>query len=257
MPKGKIRTVGEVTSPTGIDSGADGVFRKRVSSRSGSFSRLTTSFPAHGGPPSTVENSERTASRSRFRGDNDKLLERTTSGGNSSSSRKESLQSSSLPEIAVSQVEAVDSSILESWCRSSSTEDALVRRSSFSTESEKESRGSNNNRSKDIGSTSSLPQDKLDRPSLSVEVNSDPYRSTTSQNALRSLGNSVQTGSDQLSTITSKRDENPASLNLEKTSFSSSGESENLELSCDELARRLFFLEGYQSKDISPMLYKK
>lgn len=253
-----MRIVGGQTSPTGIESGADGTFRRRMSKRSGSFSRIMTSFPANAGPPCTVDNSPRTGeSRIAAGGEENKIvLERTTSDNSCANSRKGNLHSSSLPEILkVLKVRTKDSSLLESWHRSSSTSDALARRP-LNEDSENACHGSNNNHGQKTESESALSA--LNTTPV-AHLLSSPYTFRKSQTNCSSSSPNGELGSplsleqgSPLSRENKSKDETRRGSDVELCKGNDTST-----LPSDEIARRLFFLEGYERKDISPMLYKK
>ena len=258
MLRGRKRIVGGQTSPTGIEGGADGTFRLLMSMRSGSFSRITTSFPANSGPPRTVENAERTAASPITMGPGGEAnalpLTRTISDTSCANPRKGYLHSASLPEIGVLKVRTKGSLLLESWHRSSSTGDSLADRP-FAEDSENANHGSNNNQGHKTGSESVLSAPNI----TPIHLASSPYpfrksRKNCSSSSLVN-GSLERQGSPLLSSETKNtEDKTRRGSDVEPCKGNDTSPSA---LSSDEMARRLFFLEGYKSKDISPMLYKK
>ncbi|XP_028408514.1 PH and SEC7 domain-containing protein 1-like [Dendronephthya gigantea] len=237
MSKGKTRIVGQETSPTGIDKGTDGVFRRRTSLRSGSFSKIMTSFPAHGGPPRTVENAERTNVRHAMRKQD---LTRTVSD-NSAIARKGPLHSTSLPEIGLNRVpKGSDPSGLV-WQRSSSSGDGFRRRGSLSPAVERTMQGGQNVRqatpgSKDSSYGSLSPSTRSCENNVTVTMESSPYPFRKTLN--NSFG-AVHT-----------RSENHKRGNNTTNAVGGDG------ISSEELARRLFDMDGYDRNEVAPMLSK-
>ena len=229
-----MRVVGEFTSPTGIDKGTDGTFRKRVSSRSGSFSKIMTSFPAHGGPPRTVENPQRITGRVKARGKDDNTVRKASPEGTWTSLRRNaSLHSCSLPEIPTTQSKGDSSPVI--WQRLSSSQSDVQRNNSLRNIS-------NNNEALRERTASPLTHDDHS-PNLTVSMNSSPY-------SFRKTRNPSQTPPSPQSNTEPLRRETP--LGRENQSAD-----QNSQQASSALAKRLFLFDGYQSKDVAPLLGKK
>ena len=219
--------------------GTDGIFRRRTSVRSGSFSKIMTSFPAHGGPPRTVENAERTNVRHALHTQN---LTRTISD-NSTICKKSPLHSASLPEIGLTPVNKVSDSNNSVWQRSSSAGDGFRRRGSLTPAVERTTQvGSNahgrttSNKDFSYGSLSQGARSFDNNLTLTMESSPYPFR--------RPLNNSFG--------AVPSRTENHNGCNGGKVELL-----QDDDLSGEDLAKRLFQLDGFNRNEVAPMLFKK
>lgn len=199
-----------------------------------------TSFPAHGGPPRTVENAERTNVRHALRTED---LTRSVSDYNYSSPNKRPLHSTSLPEIGLARVRNNDTGSLRTWNRSSSAADGFRRRGSLTPAVERTTQGvgsvhrNENTSSKDLSYGSLSKGTRSCENNLTIAIDSSPYPFR------RPLNNSF-------GAVHTRSENHKGSNNREKVD-------ENGGLSSVELARRLFNLEGFNKNEVASMLYKK
>ena len=205
--------------------------------RSGSFSKVMTSFPAHGGPPRTVENAERTNVRHATRVQD---LSRTISDSHVVRKNPGPLHSSSLPEIGLNRIARDFDSDNVVWHQGSSAGDGFRRRGSLSTAIERNTQlgKSGNQNAKDL-SYSSSSEDAVsghNNLNLTMEASPHPFR--------RPLNNSfggVRTKGE----------------NHERNNYREIEGGQGKKMSGEELARRLFHLEGFGRNEVAPMLFKK
>ena len=220
--------------------GTDGTFRRRMSVRSGSFSKIMTSFPAHGGPPHTTENAERTNVRHAVQTQN---LTRAISDS-SQISNKGSLHSTSLPEIGLSRMGKVPGSPNHVWQKSPSAGDAFRRRGSLTPAVERTTQMGNSlhqstssTKDSSYGSLSQGARSCDNNLTLSMESSPYPFR--------RPLNNSL--GAVQTSRKAHKGESGKMVEELKNGNL----------LSEEILARRLYNLEGFNRNEVAPMLFKK
>ncbi|XP_046859967.1 PH and SEC7 domain-containing protein 1-like isoform X3 [Xenia sp. Carnegie-2017] len=237
MTKGRPRVVGEADSLTGIEKGTDGIFRRRSSERSGSFSKVLTSFPAHPGPPRTIENAKRTNVRFASR----KLdIKRTTSEQNTLAPIGSSY-SASLPEIDVHHVkQGKRSAQNQAWERCSSTGDGL--RNEWSAYEMTSHIRRADHQSLTSSSKSSLPS-SLNQNSKLFGEDSPITSLTRSPYSFRKF---------QYNSIDENED-----VDLRNNDKIDDGQQmNNTDLNAQELARKLYEFDGFDRNEIAPMLFK-
>lgn len=197
-----------------------------------------TSFPAHGGPPRTVENAERTNVQHVVRAQD---LARTVSD-NSAIARKGNLHSTSLPEIGLNRIQKGSDPGGLVWQRCSVTGEEFRRRGSLSPAVERTMRSGQNARqatsgSKDSSYGSLSPSTRSCENNVTVTMESSPYPFR------RTLNNSFG-------------GVHPRSENHKRSNDTTTDEGGD-SLSSEELARRLFNLDGFDRNEVAPMLFKK
>ena len=210
--------------------GTDGIFRRRTSVRSGSFSKIMTSFPAHGGPPRTVENAERTNVRHAL---HLQTLTRTISD-NSAIGKKGPLHSASLPEIGLIRLNKSSDSANAVWHRSSSAGDGFRRRGSLTPAVERTAQRTESNKHSSYGSLSQGARSCDNNLTLTMESSPYPFR--------RPLNNSFGTVHPK-----TEMDE----CNGKKAEVLANGD-----LPGEVLAKKLFQLDGFTRNEVAPMLSK-
>ena len=189
-----------------------------------------TSFPAHGGPPRTVENAERTNVRHAARAQD---LSRTISD-NLVIKKKGPLHSTSLPEIGLNRIARGPDSDNVVWRKCSSAGDGFRRRGSLTPAIERAAQSVNPSTPDSSLSESSKSCDN--NLTLAMEASPYPFR--------RSLNNSF--GAVPTKSESHKRNNYKEIEGVQEKP-----------LSGEELARRLFHLEGFDRNEVAPMLFKK
>lgn len=198
-----------------------------------------TSFPAHGGPPRTVENAERTNVRHAVR-----TQDLTRAISDSTAIRhKGPLHSASLPEIGLTRVNKVSDSDSLVWHKCSSAGDGFQRRGSLSPAVERTTQMGSGAREKTQSSKDSsygsFPQGARSCDnSLTLSMDSSPYPFR------RPLSNSFG--------AVHSRSENHKGSNGRKVEGVA-----DVGLSGEELAKKLFHLDGFNRNEVAPMLFKK
>ena len=199
-----------------------------------------TSFPAHGGPPRTVENAERTNVRHALC---TRDLTRTISD-NSAIGKKGPLHSASLPEIGLTRINKVSDSgnlVANRWCSSSG--DGFRRRGSLTPAIERTAQmgvraNERTSSSKDSSYGSFAQGARSCDNNLTLNLESSPYPFR------RPLSNSFG--------AVPPRSEDHNGCNGKSVE----GVGDN-GMSGEELARKLFRLDGFNRNEVAPMLFKK